>query len=146
MKNPMILGFYGESDTGKTTLITKIIERLVSENLTVATVKITDKKIGLDKENKDTWRHSEAGAKLVVLSSPIETDFILKENRNIKEMIQKINRLGEYDIILIEGAKSPEIPKIRIGEITERENTILTYQDNFEEIITKIKNTISRRN
>lgn len=146
MKNSMILGFYGESNTGKTTLITKIIERLVSESLTVATVKITDKKIGLDKEGKDTWRHSEAGSKLVVLSSPNETDFILKENININEVIQQINRLGEYDIILIEGAKNPDIPKIRIGEIPERENTILTYKDDFEEIIKTIKNTISRRN
>lgn len=146
MKNSMVLGVYGESNTGKTTLITKIIERLVSESLTVATVKITDKETGLDKEGKDTWRHSEAGSKLVVLSSPNETDFILKENRNINEVIQQINRLGEYDIILIEGAKSPDIPKIRIGEIPERENTILTYKDDFEAIIKTIKNTISRRN
>lgn len=145
MKNPTVLGFYGESDTGKTTLITKIIERLVAEGLTVATVKITDKEIGMDAKGKDTWRHSEAGSKLVVLSSPIETDFILKERKSINEVIQHINWLGEYDVILVEGAKDSDIPKIRIGDTPERENTILTYKDDFEEIIKTIKNTISRR-
>jgi molybdopterin-guanine dinucleotide biosynthesis protein B len=141
MTNPKIIGFYGESNTGKTTLIEKIIKRIKSEGLKVATVKITDKEIEIDEEGKDTWRHSQAGSDLIVLSSPIETDFILKEKRDINEIIQNINDIGKYDIILVEGAKSKEIPKIRIGEIQERENTILTYKDDFEEVIKLIKTT-----
>ena len=142
MRNPKIIGFYGESNTGKTTLIEKIIKRLKSEGLKVATVKITDKEIEIDEEGKDTWRHSQAGSDLIVLSSPIETDFILKEERDINEIIQNINNIGDYDIILVEGAKNNDIPKIRIGEIPERENTILTYKDDFEELIKLIKNSL----
>lgn len=142
MKNPAVLGFYGESNTGKTTLIEKIIKRLKAEGLTLATIKITNKEIGIDEKGKDTWRHSQAGSNLIVLSSPIETDFILKEPRNLNRIIKNINKIGKYDIILVEGANDPGISKIRIGDIPERENTILTYRYDFEEVIRTIKNTI----
>ena len=121
-----------------------IIKSLKAEGLKVATVKITNKKIGMDNVGKDTWRHSQAGSNLIVLSSLIETDFILKEPRNINKIIQNINNMGEYDIILVEGANDPGISKIRIGDIPERENTILTYKNDFEEVIRTIKNTILR--
>jgi molybdopterin-guanine dinucleotide biosynthesis protein B len=66
MKKPAVIGFYGESKTGKTTLIIEIIKRLTNEGLKVATVKITDKNIGIDTEGKDTWKYSKAGSELVV--------------------------------------------------------------------------------
>ena len=88
MSVPAIFGFYGSSNTGKTTLIVKIIEKLAKEGYKVATIKKTDKKIGIDKKEKDTWKHGQAGAKLVVFSSPCETDFIVKENMKTKDIIQ----------------------------------------------------------
>ena len=83
MKNSVVFGFYGKSNTGKTSLIVKVIKRLTDEKFKVATVKITDKNIGIDTEGKDTWKHNQAGSKIVVLSSPIETGFIIKQNMDI---------------------------------------------------------------
>jgi molybdopterin-guanine dinucleotide biosynthesis protein B len=139
MKNPKIIGFYGESNTGKTTLITKITQRLNSENFKIATVKITYKDIGIDKKGKDTWRYCKAGSNLVVLSSPVETSYIIKEQTTIKKIIDQIKKFGKYDFILIEGLNSPDIPKIKIGDIPERQNTIFNYKDDFEEVIKIIK-------
>jgi molybdopterin-guanine dinucleotide biosynthesis protein B len=144
MKNPTVIGFYGKSDTGKTTLIEEIIKKLTNDGYNVATMKITDKKTGVDIEGKDTWRHSKAGSKLVVLSSPSETDFILKENMKTKEILEEIAMLGYYDIVLIEGVNDIKIPKIRLGiDIKERENTIETYDKDFNGLIKKIKNRIN---
>jgi len=105
-------------------------------------VKITDKNISLDTNGKDTWRHSQAGSRLVILSSPIETDFLFKNKQNLDEILQHINEFGEYDLVIVEGANDKTTPKIRIGDIPERENTILTYDGNFEELINTIKNEI----
>ena len=141
---PAVIGFYGKSGAGKTSLILKLIKRLMDSGYNVATIKNTDKEIGIDKEGKDTWKHAQAGAKLVVLSSPIETDFLVKGKQDTKEIIEHIISLGTFDIILVEGASDPEIPKIRVGDIRERENTIYHYRDNFEEVFDQIKKEIDR--
>lgn len=145
MSVPTIIGFYGNSNTGKTTLIVKIIEKLSNEGYKIATIKKTDKKISIDKKEKDTWKHSQAGAKLVVFSSPCETDFIVKENMKTKDIIQNISEMGCHDAILVEGAHDSSIPKIRLGDGEERDNTIGYYQDNFEEIFKLIKKEIDNR-
>jgi molybdopterin-guanine dinucleotide biosynthesis protein B len=139
MKDPLIIGFYGKSDSGKTTLITDIIKKLKTEFHNVATVKITDKKIGIDKKGKDTWKHAKSGANLVVFKTEVETDFILKQTKTEKEIIEQIKKIGDYDIIILEGSKHKEIPKIRIGNIEERENTIFNYSNDFQKLIDFIK-------
>ena len=144
MKLPILFGFYGESNSGKTSLIIKIAKKLGDEGYKIAAVKITDKKISIDTKGKDTWKYDKAGSKLTVLSSPIETDYMLKENKSMAEIIQHIKELGEYDLIIVEGAHDKNIPKIRIGNIPERENTLLTYTGDFEAIINIIKNELNK--
>lgn len=146
MKNPAVFGFYGKSNTGKTSLIEKIIKKLNKERYKVATIKNTDKKIGIDNKDKDTWKHSSSGAKLVVLSSPVETDFIIKEKTSTIDIIQNITEFGYYNVILIEGANDSFIPKIRLGDIEERENTIINYKNNFEVIYNIIIKEINKKN
>jgi len=145
MSQPAVFGFYGSSNTGKTTLIVKIIEKLTKEGYKVATIKKTDKKIDIDKKDKDTWKHGQAGARLVVLSSSHETDFIVKKNMEIDDIIQNISEMGYYDAIIVEGARDSSIPKIRLGDMEERDNTIGYYQDNFEEIFKLIKKDIDKK-
>ncbi|UCF49402.1 MAG: molybdopterin-guanine dinucleotide biosynthesis protein B [Thermoplasmatales archaeon] len=140
--NEVVIGIYGKSDTGKTTLIEDIIRKLTNEGFKIASVKITNKKIGIDTKGKDTWRHAQAGSKLVVLSSPKETDFILKKSANISEIIRIINQIDKYDLIIVEGANDKYIPKIRLGNIDKRENTIFTYSGDFKEVIEFLKKKI----
>jgi molybdopterin-guanine dinucleotide biosynthesis protein B len=145
MSTPVVIGFYGSSNTGKTTLIVKLIEKLTNDGYKVATIKKTDKKIGIDEKAKDTWKHSQAGAKLVVLSSVSETDFIVKENMETKEIIRHIKELGSFDVLLVEGASDPDIPKIKLGNVEERDNTIGYYHDNFNEVIGMIKKELNKK-
>ena len=142
MKKPKILGFYGESKSGKTTLITKLIKHLSVDGLNVATVKITDKNIELDSKGRDTWKHSEAGSNLVVLSSAIETDYLVKKKQTINDIIENISNIGHFDIIIVEGANDKETPKIRLGKIKQRVNTVFTYDGDFEKLLKFVKNQI----
>ena len=142
MKKPKILGFYGKSNSGKTTLITKLIKTLSADGLNVATVKITDKKIELDIKGKDTWKHAEAGSNLVVLSSASETDYLVKQKQAINDIIQNISNIGRFDIILAEGANDKETPKVRVGNTKQRANTVFTYDGDFEKLLEFVKNQI----
>ena len=135
MKDLTIIGFYGYSNSGKTKLIEKLTKKITKKGFKVATIKNTNKKISIDTKEKDTWKHSQAGSKLVVLSTPIETSFILKNKKNNNDIINIIQKFQDFDIILIEGANDPDIQKIRLNKnIKKRKNTILTYTNDFDEL------------
>jgi molybdopterin-guanine dinucleotide biosynthesis protein B len=140
-----ILGIYGESGSGKTKLIIEIIKRLAKERFKIACIKLSDKKINIDTKRKDTWEYAKAGSKLVILSSKNETDFIIKNKIDIQKIINQINFINNYDLIIIEGANDNFTPKIRLGKIKKRKNTIQTYNGDFEQLIKIIKKEIIRR-
>jgi len=144
MKYPAIFGFYGKSGSGKTALIEQLIKHLKKEKYKVATIKNSNKNIQIDKRGKDTWRHAKAGAELNVLNCQNETVFFIKTNLPSTVIIDLISELNVFDVILIEGAKDPDLPKIRIGDIKFRENTIIDYKDNMGEIIKIIKDEIDK--
>ena len=137
---PYVIGFYGESNTGKTTLITNLIRKLTADGFKIATIKKSDKKIDIDVPGKDTFRHAEAGAKLTVLSSKNETDFIVKKSIRTNDVINFISQIDSYDFIFVEGASDKKISKIRIGDISKRESTLLDYDGDFEKLYNLIKN------
>ncbi|PNX48424.1 MAG: molybdopterin-guanine dinucleotide biosynthesis protein B [Thermoplasmata archaeon M11B2D] len=139
MSVPAIFGLYGDSDAGKTTLLVDLVSQFSKEGYLIATIKQTKKKISMDTKNKDTWRHHHAGAGLVVFSSHCETDFLLHRKMSLTEIIQRISQFGVYDLVLVEGADDPTIPKIQIGKGNKRSNTVASYKGNLTEIVTLIK-------
>jgi len=139
MSTPIVFGIYGESDSGKTTLIVQLVARLTKEGYRVATVKQTNKAISMDTTNKDTWMHHHAGAHLVVFSSRSETNFLLDAPLSSSEILRRISEFGNFDFILVEGADDPDIPKIQVGLGRRRSNTIAVYKDNFQEIFALLK-------
>lgn len=138
MKKPIIVGFYGYSDSGKTTLIERLIRELVLGGKKVAAIKQSAHPVSMDSEGKDTFRFSKAGANPVALSSSLETNIKLSKPLEIGEIINLISMINKPDVILIESARDKEIIKIRIGEIELRDNTVWTYNGNFEELIEKV--------
>ncbi len=145
MSMDAVIGFYGDSKSGKTTLIIKIIEQLTKDGYNVATIKKTDRNVEIDTEGKDTWKHRHAGAKLVVLSSPYETDLMINKRIETKTIVDIISAFGVLDIVLVEGARDPSIPKIKIGNGKERYNTIMQYQDDLEGVMKIIKKEIDKK-
>ncbi len=138
-RTPFIFGFYGESNSGKTTLLEKLISQLTREGYRVAAIKQTDKRISMDTPSKNTDRYAQAGASLVAFSSKIETVYLAKQKINIFEIITRIQEMGKFDYIFIEGADEESIPKIRLGSIRERANTLLTYDGDYANLYKKIK-------
>jgi len=74
---PIIL-IVGKSNSGKTTLIEKLVPELKRRGLKVGTIKHDVHGFELDQEGKDTWRHAQAGVDTVVISSPQKAACIKK--------------------------------------------------------------------
>lgn len=139
----MILGVCGYSKSGKTTFIEELLKVLVADGYDIATIKhIPHEGFSIDTEKKDTWRYRNAGASTVVASSPGETVFMVKEGMQLNLILQMIQTISKPDLILVEGYKNESIPKIAVGQIEERPNTIFRYEDNLEEILQYIKQEI----
>jgi molybdopterin-guanine dinucleotide biosynthesis protein B len=109
-----IISIVGKSNSGKTTLIEKLVPVLKQRGLKVGTIKHDVHGFELDKEGKDTWRHAQAGVDTVVISSPQKAACIKKVDieLTLDELVCQF--LTDMDIVLTEGYKRQDKPKIEI--------------------------------
>ena len=118
-----IVAFVGRSNSGKTTLIERVIPELVRAGYKVATVKHTGHGFDLDTEGKDSWRHKRAGASsVVVLSKGSMAMFADVSDQMRVEDVRDRFLDHTYDLIIAEGWKHERYPKIivvreQVGEI-----------------------------
>lgn len=96
----MILSILGNSNSGKTTLITGIVPVLKEKGFKVVVVKHTVRDIEIDSEGKDSWKITQSGADVVV-ASPRRMAFIKEEEDDIDAISERY--LKEYDLIITEG-------------------------------------------
>jgi molybdopterin-guanine dinucleotide biosynthesis protein B len=110
-----VFGFAGWSGAGKTTLIRRVIARLVGQGLRVATLKHAHHDFDIDHPGKDSWEHRRAGAAEVLVVS--DTRWALMHELNgepepgLPELLAK---LAPADIVLVEGFKRSAIPKLEV--------------------------------
>ena len=106
-----IVSIVGKSDSGKTTLIEKIVPELVRRGYRVTTVKHDLHGFEIDKEGKDSWRHKQAGAQGVIISSPQKVALIrdVDKDMSLEELRDSFG--GDADLILSEGYKKDVQPK-----------------------------------
>ena len=71
-----IVSVVGRSNSGKTTLVVKLLRELKQRGYRVATIKHSDHDFEIDRPGKDTWGHYEAGADIVVISTPAKMAMI----------------------------------------------------------------------
>lgn len=111
-----IFGLIGWSGSGKTTLFADLIPNLISRGFSVSTMKHTHHDFDMDQPGKDSYRHREAGAQEVLLTSA-KRWALLHELRDEPEydMETLIAKMAPVDILLIEGFKSHSYPKIEVN-------------------------------
>lgn len=111
-----LVGIVGKSNSGKTTLIERIITELTGEGYRIATIKHdAHSKVDLDRPGKDTWRHREAGAESVLISSEhfIFLTKKVKKELSLEEIYEKYLQ-DDYDLVIVEGFKRARIPKLEV--------------------------------
>jgi len=126
-----IVSVVGKSDTGKTTLIEKLIPELTRRGYRVATVKHDVHGFDVDREGKDSWRHKQAGARQTIISSPWKVAVIedVEKDHSLAEIRDKYVR--DVDIILTEGYKRNPHPKIEVFRAKLKRELLCTKEDNL---------------
>lgn len=113
-----VFGFAGYSGAGKTTLIEKLIPRFVDRGLRISLIKHAHHGFDLDRPGKDSYRHREAGATEVFLVSQ-QRWVLMHELRNCPEptLAEQLDRMSPCDLVLVEGFKYTDIPKIEVHRV-----------------------------
>jgi molybdopterin-guanine dinucleotide biosynthesis protein B len=115
-----ILSIVGRSNSGKTTLLEKLIPALTARGRRIGTIKHHfHGPVEVDVPGKDTWRHRQAGARVVALASR-ETLFIVGETQGEWPLQQIAHQaLFNVDLILTEGFKAGPMPKIEVNRAAQ---------------------------
>ncbi len=101
------------SNSGKTTLIEKVVKVLKARGLKVSVIKHASDGFDLDSPGKDSWRFWEAGADTVTLVGPGKVA-LLKRTEHDPTPEELEQPAGDVDIIIREGFKKNARNKIEV--------------------------------
>jgi molybdopterin-guanine dinucleotide biosynthesis adapter protein len=110
-----VIGLAGWSGAGKTTLLTRLIPLLRAQGLRVSVIKHAHHNFDVDVPGKDSWRHRQAGAEEVLVSSANRWA-LMHELRGAQEphLRELLSKLSRVDLVIVEGYKSEPHRKIEV--------------------------------
>ncbi|MDE2135719.1 MAG: molybdopterin-guanine dinucleotide biosynthesis protein B [Alphaproteobacteria bacterium] len=129
---PKVFGIVGWKDSGKTTLIERLIREFAVRGFVVSTIKHAHHAFDIDVLGKDSYRHREAGAQEVLVASG-ERWALMRELRSAPEpsLSDLVEHLAPCALVLVEGFKLDAHPKIEVlralgdeGRIADKDETI----------------------
>ncbi len=110
-----IVAVVGNSNSGKTRLIEKLIPELKQRGYSVAVVKHCSKGFTLSPEGKDSWKFGEAGSDGVSMIGPDRLTLIRKDTSNPFPSAVAAEYFKDADIVLVEGGRREKrLEKIQV--------------------------------
>nr|WP_238933570.1 molybdopterin-guanine dinucleotide biosynthesis protein B [Brevibacillus choshinensis] len=129
MKNPYVLQVVGYSDSGKTTLLAKLIARFEQSGVRVGVIKHDGgHDFEWDQPGKDTRRYREAGASLLAISSQTKTVIHQQRPIPLPELVERLTQAGA-ELVLVEGFKREGYPKLVLIRKAEDQELLKTVTD-----------------
>ena len=121
-----VVSVVAKSGTGKTTLLEKLIRNLKERGYRVGAVKHDAHRFDIDREGKDSWRLTQAGADTMVITSPAKLamvkQYTAEEEPGPVDIVDAY--FGDVDIVLTEGFKKNSLPKIEVHRRERSENLL----------------------
>lgn len=111
---PPIVSIVGSKKSGKTTLVERLVAELTRRGYRVGTIKHDVHGFEVDHEGKDSYRHFHAGARATIIASEEKLALVkrLETPLSLDELVHMY--LDDADIIITEGFKSRDKPKIEV--------------------------------
>ena len=110
-----IFGIVGWKNSGKTYYAQKIISKLCQLEMRVASIKHAHHDFDIDQPGTDSFLHRNAGSEQIIISSSKRWAKIYElNNAPEKKLSDLINELDKVDIVIVEGYKNENHPKIEI--------------------------------
>jgi molybdopterin-guanine dinucleotide biosynthesis adapter protein len=110
---PPVIGIAGWKNSGKTTLVTRLVAELTGRGLRIATVKHAHHDFQIDDGATDSARHRRAGAAQVAIVSARRWALVTELSADPEPTLEAvIGRLDPCDLVIVEGYKAAPILKI----------------------------------
>ena len=137
-----IIGITGWKDVGKTHYASLIIKSLVKKGYQVGSIKHAHHDFDIDKPGTDSFKHREAGSSQAIISSAKRWAKITENNNeNEKSLDELIQEFHNVEIVVVEGFKKENHPKIEIltkglnNRNKETKNVIAIVSDDLKDNI-----------
>lgn len=122
-----LISFVGRSNSGKTTLVEKLIPELRGRGYKVGVIKNTSHKISLDTPGKDTYRFQQAGSDATALVTEEGFTLFKPMKREDDPEIIAAEHFNAMDVVIVEGFKKSGVPKLEVlGDESQRLNEEIT--------------------
>ncbi len=109
-----VLSIVGRSNSGKTTLLEKLIAALAHQGLRVGTIKHSHHQHEMDTPGKDSWRHKKAGAAASLLVGPERMLMVQDVEKDLNPHLLAERYFSGFDLLLVEGYASLPGAKIEV--------------------------------
>ena len=123
-----IISIVGKSDSGKTTLLEGLIAELKRRGHRVAVIKHSGEDFEFDKTGKDSWRFARAGSEVAAISSPHKLAVIKQVEHDLSPQELSHFIAWDCDIVLTEGFKHSNYPKIEVHRKEQGKDLVSTPQ------------------
>jgi len=140
-----IIGISGWKNVGKTFYASLVIKLLVERGYKVGSIKHAHHDFDIDKPGTDSFKHRDAGSNQVIISSSRRWAKITENNNaNEKSLDELIQELHNVDIVVVEGFKKDNHPKIEIlskglkNRNKETNNVIAIVSNDLRDTITPV--------
>ena len=124
-----VIGVCGFKNSGKTTLVEKLVRHLSDQGYRISTVKHAHHDFDIDHEGRDSFRHRKAGATEVAVISQnrfaIMHELRGAEPPSLEEILKK---LTPCDLVIVEGYKRDTHNKIEVRNL-ELSHPVLAGDD-----------------
>jgi molybdopterin-guanine dinucleotide biosynthesis adapter protein len=114
-----VIGVAGFKNSGKTTLVEKLVSHLTQQGYRVSTVKHAHHSFDIDHKGRDSFRHRKAGASEVAVISK-ERTAIIHELRGEEPptLSEVLEHLQPCDLVIVEGYKRDTHDKIEVRNLS----------------------------
>lgn len=131
-----VLSFVGYHNSGKTTLIEKVFEAFKDRKIVY--IKHDPKgHATIDKKGSDTNRILSIKGEACILSGDV---FVLYQKpKTIEDILEYFK---DYELVILEGFKSLDFPKVKVGSIRDVKNVFYEYDGEIDKFLEFIKGYI----
>lgn len=115
MTKQKIFGISGWKNSGKTTLTASLIKELSGRGHKISSVKHAHHHFDVDQPGTDSYKHRQSGAGEVMLASSKRYVLMhdIAPDEDEPDLDELVAKMAQVDLILVEGFKSSNIPKIQ---------------------------------
>ena len=113
-----VIGVSGFKNSGKTTLVEKLVTELTRRGHRISTVKHAHHSFDIDHEGRDSFRHRKAGASEVAVVSRHRWAIIHESREEAEPTLDEIlSKLAPCDLVIVEGYKRDSHEKIEVRNL-----------------------------